>query len=140
MIRVKEIMTSDLFTMDANVSLSEVHQLMAGKNIRHVPIVKEGELLGIVSHRDLMAATPIANENKLGAYSKTNAGDIMRTGVETVMPESSARIAALTLGSLKIGCLPVLSHGELVGIITSSDFVATAADLMLQAEQNVIAV
>ena len=129
-------MTRELLTLEPDASLGQVHQLMGKKNIRHIPVVKNGILFGIVSHRDLLSATPVSGENRSRVYSETRVTDIMRTGVETVSPETTARFAAMKLDSLKIGCLPVLSEGALVGINTSSDFITTAITLLDQLENE----
>ncbi len=130
MITIDELMTTDLCVLGPDACLRDIHILMHNKNIRHVPIVEGGELLGIVSHRDLMLATPISAENYTKVYSETPAVQIMRSGVETVTPSTDARTAALILERYKIGCLPVVDGDQLVGIVTSSDFVAVAANLM----------
>ena len=135
MITIDELMTTDLCVLGRDACLIDIHEIMRKKNIRHVPIVDEGRLLGIVSHRDLMSATPVSFENQKKAYSETMALDIMRTGVETVTSSTSARVAALTLERHKIGCLPVLEGELLIGIVTSSDFVAVAINLMEQSEE-----
>ena len=135
MVSVDEIMTSGLFTLGPEDSMVAVDELMYNKNIRHVPIVSaEGGLIGIVSHRDLLSATPVSSESKSNIYSNTTTSEIMRTGVETISPSSNARLAAMTLERMKIGCLPVVENSQLVGIITSSDFIATAINLMEQIE------
>lgn len=134
MITIDELMTTDLCVLGPDACLIDVQVLMRKNNIRHIPIVDDGELLGIVSHRDLMSATPVAAENHTKVYSETLAGQIMRSGVETVAPSTNARTAALILERYKIGCLPVVDGNQLVGIITSSDFIAVAANLMEQME------
>ncbi len=134
MITINELMTTELCVLGRGDYLIDIQELMRKKNIRHVPIVDAGELLGIVSHRDLMSATPISSEHQRKVYTETMAVDIMRTGVETVTPTSNARNAALLLERHKIGCLPVVDRNKLVGIVTSSDFIAVAVNLMEQLE------
>ena len=134
MITIDEIMTTNLFTLEADACLSDLHNLMRTRNIRHVPIVNDGELLGIVSHRDLLSATPVTSENQKSIYSNTQVRDIMRTGVETVTREMKVRSAALMLECHKIGCLPVVENNQLLGIVTSSDFIAVAINLLEQFE------
>ncbi|MBT6059054.1 MAG: CBS domain-containing protein, partial [Gammaproteobacteria bacterium] len=123
-------------TLGPNDRLIDAHTLMLNKNIRHVPIVTEdGLLLGIVSHRDLLLATPNpCFEHQSNAFSKTTIYEIFRTGIETITSDSGARLAALTLEKFKIGCLPVVDNERLVGIVTSSDFVAISINLMEQFE------
>jgi len=134
MVTVDEIMTSSLFTLEADASLLDLHTLMRERNIRHVPVVADGELLGIVSNRDLLSATPVTSEEKDSAYLNTKVSEVMQTGVETISPSMNVRVAALTLESHKIGCLPVVENDKLTGIVTSSDFVAVAINLLEQLE------
>ncbi|MCB1647454.1 MAG: CBS domain-containing protein [Pseudomonadales bacterium] len=137
MITVAEIMTTDVQTLPSTALLAEVYQLMQQRNFRHVPIVDDDDkLLGLVSYTDVMAATPPPGSTG-GAdkhYSAVTAADVMHTGLETTLPSASARLAARTMESMKIGCLPVLKEGRLAGIITDTDFVAVAINLMEQME------
>ena len=134
MITIDELMTTELCVLGREACLIDIQELMRKKNIRHIPIVDTGELLGIVSQRDLLSATPVSSENQTNVYSDTLVVDIMRSGVETVEPSTSARSAALLLERHKIGCLPVVEGNQLVGIVTSSDFIAVAVNLMEQME------
>ncbi len=134
MITINEIMTTSLFTLEADACLLDLHKLMRTRNIRHVPVVSDDELLGIVSHRDLLLATPVTSENHKSKYLNTRVCDIMRTGVETITPLTDVRTAALMLERYKIGCLPVVGNNQLLGIVTSSDFIAVAINLLEQVE------
>ena len=84
MVSVDEIMTSGLFTLGPEDSLVAVYELMYGKNIRHVPIVSaEGGLIGIVSQRDLLSATPVSSESRSNIYSNTTTSEDQRQAVLT---------------------------------------------------------
>ena len=135
MVPINEVMTTEVLTLGMNDSLIDVHELMSTRNVRHIPIVDEdNRLLGIVSHRDLLSATPVASENRTKIYSHTKTSEIMRSGVETITPFTNVRQAALTLERLKIGCLPVVDGEYLIGIVTSSDLIAIAINLLEQQE------
>lgn len=134
MITINEIMTTNLFTLEADACLLDLCKLMRTRNIRHVPVVSDGKLLGIVSHRDLLSATPVTLENQKSIYTNTLISDIMRTGIETITPLINVRTAALMLERHKIGCLPVVENDQLLGIVTSSDFIAVAINLLEQVE------
>lgn len=139
MINVTELMSDEVKTLPVDARLADIYQMMRSHNIRHVPIVdKAGSLLGIVSYLDVMAATPSrfephSNEHKVSI--ETTAGDIMRSAVETISPEASARQAALIMEQHKIGCLPVVEGETLRGIITDSDFLNVAINLMEQIDE-----
>ena len=138
MITVAEIMSVGVQTLSPKNSLTDVKNLMAQNGIHHVPIVDEaGTVVGLVSHRDTLAASDSCLKDD---DSTLNADDIaieefMTTGVTTVDGRASLREAALFLQKHQYGCLPVVTDGELKGIITDSDFVAVAIDLLEQVEQ-----
>lgn len=138
MFTVEEIMSVSVQTLNPKNSLTDAKKLMAESGIHHVPIVDDtGQVVGIVSHRDTLAASDSCLKN---GDTTLNADDIaiedfMTTGVTTVDGRASLREAALFLQKHQYGCLPVVTDGKLKGIITDSDFVAVAIDLLEQAEQ-----
>ena len=140
MISVMELMSDEVKTLPAGARLAEIYTLMREKHIRHVPIVDAaGTLLGIVSYLDVMAATPSKFDEEPRrevVYSHTRAGDIMKTGVKTVSSSTSAREAATPMEKLKIDCLPIVDDQKLVGIITDSDFLGVAINLMEQFDEQ----
>lgn len=99
---------------------------MARQHIRHIPLVNnKGELKGLVSDRDLLRS----HDNQERPVS-----EIMTKNVVTVDEHASIRTTANYLSTHKIGCLPVTSDGKLTGIITETDFIAVAANLLEQLE------
>ena len=137
MLSVSEIMTREPYTLAPEASLSDARRLMAEHHIRHVPILSpEGTLIGVVSQRDILAAS---DSILSGEGAETKLGDaplseLMTSPVQTVEPDSDLRGAALFLQKNRLGCLPVLSEGKLVGIVTDSDYVGVAINLMEQLE------
>lgn len=123
-------MTPEVTTLHRNDMLSLAEQLMNLGRIRHLPVVDEdGQLVGIVSQRDLFHSGLL---RALG-HGKHAAGrvrdllpvkEVMATDVITTRPDASLKEAALLMVEKKIGCLPVVDNGRLVGILTESDFVA----------------
>lgn len=138
MITVEEIMSVGVATLNPQNSLSDAKNLMAESHIHHVPIVDDaGEVVGLVSHRDVLSASESSlkkNEDQ-SVTDKIAIENFMTTSVTTVDGRASLREAALFLQKHKYGCLPVVTDGQLKGIITDSDFVAVAIDLLEQAEQ-----
>ena len=133
MITVDEIMTTDLHTLPETASLADAIKLMGKKHIHHLPIVDlEGKLIGLVSHRDVLAAT----DSSLRAKSERQRPadipitKIMTRDVATVDEHISLRQAARYLEKRKYGCLPVVTNGKLRGIITDSDFLGVAINLL----------
>ncbi len=139
MFTVKEVMSVRVRTLGPQNSLADAGQLMAKSGIHHIPIVDDaGQLVGLVSHRDMLAASESSLKND---GTSQNAADVlieefMTRGVTTVDGRANLREAALFLQKHKYGCLPVVTDGKLKGIITDSDFVAVAIDLLEQAEET----
>ena len=141
MFSVAEIMTREPYTLGPDDTLAQARQLMAEHHIRHVPVVSgDNSLIGLVSQRDVLAAGDskiLSHEDAAGAKDRYVAlSSIMTSPVQTVEENASLRGTAMQLQKNKLGCLPVLNAGRLVGIITDSDFVTIAINLMEQLESN----
>lgn len=137
MLSVEDIMTpgTELATLGPGDALSSARALMARKRIRHIPILDgDGHLLGLVSQRDVLAATPPGGT--AGASVEPRLGEIMSTELVTVHPAVNVRHAGLKLRKLGIGCLPVVRDGKLIGIVTDSDFVWVALHVLEQLEES----
>ena len=139
MITVAEMMTTGAKTLTASACLNDVRSVMDKYSCHHVPIVDAaGRLEGLVSHRDVLRVT---ESTLLPGSGPSNAGDIkvtdfMTTEVFTVRPETSLRKAAIYIRTQRYGCLPVIQDKKLVGLITDSDFVNIAIDLLEQIEES----
>ena len=124
-------MTRDVVTLGPGASAGEAWQVCRQKNIRHLPVVDDGRLVGIISDRDLRdASPPRGSTGERDALNWSTLGDLMSTDLATVHPLDTIEHAARELHDRKIGCLPVVAEGELVGIITSSDMMETLMDLV----------
>ncbi|WP_026958112.1 CBS domain-containing protein [Aliagarivorans taiwanensis] len=143
MITVADIMTSNPHTARPDSSLAEARQLLRSHGFRHLPVTDEqGQLLGIVSERNLLAAqessqTKMSHEQRTEQELSIDLRQLMVEKVYTVSPQASVEDAARYLEEHKIGCLPVLEDRQLVGIITDTDFVGVAITLLeLMREQE----
>lgn len=140
MITVADVMTTQIYTLRETDVIDTARQLMAERNIRHIPIVNEdGVLRGLVTHRDLLAASisdliDVEEMERQRVETSTPLAQIMTTDISVVTENMNLREAALRLQNHKYGCLPVVSQGVLKGIITDSDFVAVAINLLEQLE------
>ncbi len=134
MITIDELMTSDPFTLSENDLLDDARNIMTEKHIRHIPVTNSDKhLLGLVTQRDVLEATVPGSEqqsNKEGI----KLSDIMIRNVSVIHQSDSVRQAAIYLQAHKYGCLPVVSDDGLVGIITDSDFIDIAINLLEQVE------
>jgi len=130
--KVREIMSGNVATLTAGQPVDLAGGLMKRSRVRHLPVVKDGDLVGLVTHRDLLRA-----QARLFAKAVTiKAGEervltvlvdeIMSTELRTVTPDTPAIEAARQILDNKNGCLPVVEGGELVGIVTEADFVKWA--------------
>ncbi|MEW6265961.1 MAG: CBS and ACT domain-containing protein [Thermodesulfobacteriota bacterium] len=125
---VKEWMTKNPITAEEDTSLMEVSQLMREKKIRRMPILsKKGQLVGIVTDRDIKAASP-SKATTLDVHelyyllSKIKIKDIMSKKPVTISPEDTVMRAAVLMLEKKISGLPVLDEKEkLVGILSQGD-------------------
>lgn len=128
---VRYIMNKEVITVSPEMDLEEALKLLSTKNLRHLPVVEHGKLVGIVSDRDLLLASPaFGQEDKLEILSGTLLKQIMHRDIITVHPLETIDEAARLLYEHRIGCLPVLQQGTIVGILTQSDILFALMDLM----------
>jgi CBS domain-containing membrane protein len=132
-LRVRDVMSRAPKTLGRNEQLSLADDLMKQERIRHLPVLDDdGELVGIVSQRDMFRGAlaralgygETAQRRMLGLLAVK---EVMTTQVVTVEPDAPIADAARTMVDRKIGCLPVVEGGRLVGILTESDFVEMLA-------------
>jgi len=133
-LKVRDLMTADPTTLKRNDKLTLADDIMRLGRVRHLPVVDDdGEALaGIVTQRDLFRDA-LAQALGYGRHAQRkildtlSVKDVMNTDVITTTPDTSLVEAAKLLTQRKIGCLPVVENGRLVGILTEGDFVALAA-------------
>jgi acetoin utilization protein AcuB len=122
MLLVRDLMTRELLTLGPEASVSEALELCRERRIRHVPIVENDELVGIVSDRDLREASPAPDDsNREETMQNIRVGDIMSREVVTVHPQDPTGYAAKEMYERKLDALPVMDEQELLGIVTSTD-------------------
>jgi acetoin utilization protein AcuB len=135
MLTIAKIMTPTPVMVDPNASLREVRRLMAEHGIRHVPVVSDDGLVGIVSDRDIQEALPSPADPAqaaefAAAMDRLTVCDVMVEQVITATPRTPVAEAAQLLTDHKIGCLPVVEAGRLVGIATQTDMLRAFATLL----------
>jgi len=138
MFNLDSIMTTDVFTVSLSTTLAEARSSMKEHRIRHLPVVNDNdELVGLLTQSDVLAATDsiLRDKDERIRAGKISIKDVMVTKVATVDENASLRQAALFLEKHRIGCLPVVTEGKLVGIITDTDFVGVAINLLEQLEE-----
>jgi CBS-domain-containing membrane protein len=129
---VRDLMTSPPITVGPEVPLRDVVERMDENRIRHVAVVEaKDRLLGVISNRDVLRSQEGSLSGTLSDEQKhmnrwIEARWVMTKEVRTVYPETPALDAALMIRSHGYGCVPVIEHGRLVGMLTESDFVKYA--------------
>jgi len=124
MYTVSDIMTKDPIALDASDDLSLANVIFHFGNFRHLPVVRGGKPIGLVSQRDYLRAVSKGGEVTL-------AGEAMTKPVEWVTPETPLAKALRLMIRKKYGCLPVVDRkGKLVGIVTETDATRLAARLV----------
>jgi len=124
--KVKEVMVKEVATLDVNDELSLANDIMRLGRIRHLPVVDGTRLAGIISERDLFRsslaqALGYGSEATRDLMKKLHIKDVMVAKVVTVSPETELCEATKIMVEQKIGCLPVVEGGRLVGLITETD-------------------
>lgn len=124
---VKNWMTRDVVTISPDASLPEAHRLMTRNNIRRLPVIKDGKLVGIVTRGDVRGAEP-SQASSLTIWeinyllAKLKIKEIMSSNPLTVAEEITLGEVAKIMLDNKVSGLPVLdSSGQVIGIITESD-------------------
>lgn len=132
---VGKIMSRMPVMIEPQAPLREVYRLMAEHRIRHFPVVSTDGLVGVISDRDVREALPSPTGAAEGAEFATamdriRVWEVMAEDVVTATPHTPLAQAAHLLTSRKIGCLPVMDAGRLVGIITETDMLQAFAALL----------
>ncbi len=138
MFSIEAIMSTNLITVPPSATLAEARALMQQNRIHHIPVLDGDQLTGLISLTNVLAATDsfLRDDGSRIHANEIGIEDAMVTDVATVDVSASLRHAALFLEKHKIGCLPVMDGGKLVGIITDTDFVAVAINLLEQLEES----
>jgi CBS domain-containing protein len=139
MFTIEAIMSADPITIAKDASLADARSIMHEKHIHHLPIVNDkNEVVGLVTLTDVLAATDsfLRDDDSRIHATEIVVSDVMVRDVATVDRHASLRSAALFLEKHRIGCLPVVENNALCGIITETDFVAVAINLLEQLEAS----
>ena len=133
---VRDIMSSPVFAVGHTDNLKVVEEVMEWKHVRHLPVVNDdGHLVGLITHRDLLRAcvssvADIPRQEQDQLLRGIPVRQMMQSEVLTVAPDSDVTAAARTMLERKIGCLPVVEDGRLVGILTEADFLRYLLEIL----------
>lgn len=121
--KVKDVMQRFPVTVDARDELILARDLMVWRGIRHLPVMRDGHLVGVLTARDVAAY-----QARVGAGEQGGRRDpvemAMHAPPQTAGPEDSITEVAARMAHDKIGCLPVTQRGDLIGILTTTDILA----------------
>jgi diacylglycerol O-acyltransferase / wax synthase len=139
--RVADLMTREVISIAPDDALATAYREMHRHRIRHLPVVRrDGRLVGLVTHRDLLAASSStlvvrAEEDRVRLLGVVPAADVMETHLSVAAPDDPAADAGERMIRHKIGCLPVVdADGHLAGIVTEEDFLRWATARMAPPE------
>lgn len=135
-------MSSPVITVEPDLPIMQALDLMKKNRIRRMPVVKNGKLVGIISEGDLLNAAP-SDATSLSVWElnyllgKITVGQIMSKDVVTVSGDTPIEEAAYLMDEKKIGGLPVVENGEIVGLITETDLFRIFLELMSARQDGV---
>lgn len=118
---VRAIMTPDPVRIDRKASLDDAMRMMDDHEIRHLPVMDGPVLVGVISDRDLLRRTGWLPEGHPARTEKGTVGDSEMATLVTCTPDDSVVMVSVDLSSRRLGCLPVLENGALVGMVTEMD-------------------
>lgn len=125
-VRVKDIMTTEVSTLGRNDTLDVADHVMSLDRIRHLPVLEDGRVVGVVSQRDLFrsalaVALGYGEKAQRTLLHTIRVKEVMSEPAITVAPETTVQEAARLMIEHKIGCLPIVDAHTLVGIVTETD-------------------
>jgi acetoin utilization protein AcuB len=132
---VEDVMTRDVVTLTPEHTLRDAIDLLRSKRIRHLPIVEAQKLVGIVTDRDVKRATPsviagVDRDEYDNSLLTIKVSQLMTREPITVPRQSALKAAVEIFINSKVGALPVVDEGHLVGILTEIDILRVAYDLL----------
>jgi acetoin utilization protein AcuB len=124
---IANIMRTKVVTVTGKTPLSEARRIMDNSKIRRLPVIEGQNLVGIVNKEDLDKLGTLETKSYtineiLNKFNKMTVEDVMHRDVIAVTPDTSVESAIATAQSNRVGALPVMENGKLVGIVTTNDF------------------
>jgi CBS domain-containing protein len=124
---VRDLMETDVVSATPNTPITEVAKLMKSKDVGAVVILNDGgDLAGIVTDRDIVIKHVAEGHMRECPVSEVMTAERPIAGLVTIRPDMSIEEAAQELGRRKVGRLPVVDHGRVVGIVSAGDITKVA--------------
>jgi acetoin utilization protein AcuB len=132
---VRDYMTTELMTVQETDTLLDATMFFVRSTFRHLPVLRSRELVGIITERDVKQYAPsvlsgLSAEEYNTIMETTPISRVMTRSPLTVQPDQSVLDAAKLLYAKRLGCLPVVQNGELVGIITTTDMLKVLTHML----------
>jgi len=123
---VREIMMGSPVTLKPEDTLDLANDVISLGRIRHIPIVDDGRLVGIITERDLIGAAAnhifgLKQKNKSALLKSVLIKEVMKKRVVAAAPDTPIKDVAHLTAEKKLGCVPVVSAGTVVGLVTTTD-------------------
>ncbi|MDG1730634.1 MAG: CBS domain-containing protein [Algibacter sp.] len=126
---ISMIMTQDVITLKQTDSLETAEKLFKKNKIRHIPVVDDSEIIGMLSYSDLLrlsfADVTIGDDSSADAmvYNMLTTGQVMKRSIVTVSSSKSIKEVAEILATKEFHALPVVNNNILIGIVTTTDLI-----------------
>jgi CBS domain-containing protein len=133
-LRVRDIMGKNVVRISVSERLSTVEDIMTLGHVRHMPVVRGGKLVGVVSERDLLRASLSVLSEHRGAERRAflhvvEIARVMSAPPIVIDPDATIDEAARVMAEKKIGCLPVVEKDHLLGMVTETDVLRAVAGI-----------
>jgi acetoin utilization protein AcuB len=134
-VKVRDRMTTDVITVGMADPIRKAWELVEEKQLRRFPVVEGDKLVGIITDRDIRNATAssvVLTEKRYQDFllDTVKVESVMTPDPTTVTPDTSLGEAARMIVELKVGGLPVVENGRLIGIITETDLIETLIEVL----------
>jgi acetoin utilization protein AcuB len=133
--QVRDFMTTDVTTLQENDSLLDAAMVFVRSSFRHLPVLRDKKLVGVITERDVKQFAPsLLGRTSADEYNQimetTPISRVMSRELVTLAPGQSMREAAEIMYGKRIGCLPVVEGGELAGLVTTTDMLGLLIQIM----------
>ena len=138
---IRDLMQRDVVTLRVDNTLGLAEDIMELGRIRHLPVLAGETVVGIVSQRDLYRAAvssmlQMSREAERNWLATVPVRSVMSPTVFVIAPEMSVREAVELMLARRVGCLPVIEHGRLVGLVSESDCLRHLAHVLGISEEK----
>lgn len=125
-LHISDLMTKTVHTIGTSLSLADADRLMRKHHIRHLPVLEQGTLVGVLSDRDVQVVTSLSDLDPRCLLVE----DAMSQAPWTVTPDTPLLEVARRMAETKVGSAVVMEHDKVVGVFTTTDGMRALAQLL----------